>query len=54
MAQPPTMSIQVPAGAVAGQALTVQTPHGTSITITVPPGMAPGSAMQVQYQPPAQ
>jgi hypothetical protein len=47
-----TMGVTVPADGVAGQSISVQTPHGNALSATIPLGMAPGSTMTVEYTPP--
>ena len=50
-----SISVMVPEGAVAGSVMDVPLPEGGTLEVTVPPGVAPGSTIQVQYshQPPA-
>ena len=46
---PRVMSITVPAGAEAGSVLTVMSPDGQQVQVTVPKENAPGSQISVQY-----
>ena len=43
-------TVQAPPDAVPGKGVTVNTPDGHPIQVTVPPGVAPGGSFQVQAQ----
>eukprot|EP00928_Gymnodinium_smaydae_P085533 TRINITY_DN69014_c0_g1_i1.p1 TRINITY_DN69014_c0_g1~~TRINITY_DN69014_c0_g1_i1.p1 ORF type:complete len:215 (-),score=34.59 TRINITY_DN69014_c0_g1_i1:254-898(-) len=46
------IAVLVPAGMVPGQQMSVKTPHGTDMIVTIPPGVSAGSTIQVACPPP--
>jgi hypothetical protein len=44
-----TMAVRVPEGAGAGAVLTVMSPEGQQVQVTVPPNAAAGSEITVNY-----
>ena len=47
--QPRSMQIRIPEGAAAGSVLTVMSPEGTQVQVSVPPNATPGSEITIQY-----
>jgi len=47
------LQIMVPAGVSSGQGLSVTVPEGHQVTFTIPPGVQPGSQLELWYDPAA-